>query len=297
MNTAPITWNPAPSRPSLRLPIGSTDTHCHVFGPAACYAFNPASRYTPGDAPREQLFSLHDMLGIERRVIVQAGIHGFDNTVVADAISARPEQTRGIALARADIGRQQLRALSEQGFCGVRFNYMSHLPPGASAQELRALAPLLADEGWQLVIHLEAGLIEDMAPLLAALPVPVVIDHMGRVPADEGLGQEPFRWLMALMEEPHVWVKVSGCERSSSLDYPYADAIPFARALVDAFPDRVLWGTDWPHPNFRAAPPDDGKLVDLLDRIAPDADALNQLLVDNPARLYHFDRPGEAART
>jgi 2-pyrone-4,6-dicarboxylate lactonase len=288
MNTAAITWNPAPSRPRLRLPAGSVDTHCHVFGPAAVFPFDPNSRYLPGDAPKEQLFALHDMLGIDRRVIVQAGVHAFDNSVVADAIAARPVQTRGIALAPPDISAAGIARLSDQGFRGVRYNYISHLSPGASAQELRALGPRLADAGWQLVVHMEASVIEEMAPLLAAMPATVVIDHMGRVPATDGLSQAPFVALIRLMEKPHVWVKVSGCERTSAQDYPYSDAIPFARQLVEAFPDRVLWGTDWPHPNFRADPPDDGKLVDLLAEIAPDEDTLRRLMVTNPQRLYDF---------
>lgn len=288
MNDAPITWHSDPSRPRLRLPAGSADTHCHVFGPAAVFPFNPESRYTPGDAPKERLFALHDMLGIDRRVIVQAGIHGFDNSVVADAIATRPDSTRGIALAPPDIAAGEIARLSGQGFRGIRYNYMSHLPPGASAEELRALAPRMAEAGWHLVIHMEARLVAELAPLLSEMPVPVVIDHMGRIPAADGPDQAPFTALMRLMEHDHVRVKVCGNERASSRPYPHDDATPLARRLVDAFPDRVLWGTDWPHPNFHAAPPDDGKLVDLLADIAPGAGALHRLMVDNPARLYDF---------
>ena len=288
MNTAPITWNPEPSQPRLQLPPGSVDTHCHVFGPAETFPFDPGSRYTPGDAPKERLFALHDMLGIARRVIVQAGVHGFDNSVVADAIAARPGATRGIALAPPDISADKIADLSAQGFRGVRYNYVSHLPPGASPEELHALAPRLADAGWHLVVHMEAGLVEEMVPTLAEMPVPVVVDHMGRVPAADGPGQAPYVALLQLMEREHVWVKVSGSERSSDGDYPYQDATPFARRLDESFPDRVLWGTDWPHPNFRAAPPDDGKLVDLLADISPDAEALHRLMVENPMRLYNF---------
>lgn len=287
MNDAPLTWNTAPSRPVLQLPAGATDCHVHVFGPVARFPYAPESGFKPGDAPKEELFKLHDMLGIDRCVIVQSGCHGHDNAVVADAIAARPGRYLGIALAPPDISDARIRELHGQGFRGVRFNYMAHLAPGASHDELRALAPRLADHGWQLLIHMEAGLIADLAPVLAGLPCPVVIDHMGRIDARLGLDQAPFATLKKLGEHDHIWLKVSGSERASSQDAPYSDATPFAAELVRLYPDRVIWGTDWPHPNFRAAPPDDGALVDTLAAIAPGA-ALQRLMVDNPARLYGF---------
>jgi len=165
---------------------------------------------------------------------------------------------------------------------------MAHLAPGASHDELRALAPRLADHGWQLLIHMEAGLIDDLAPVLADLPCPVVIDHMARIDATQGMDQAPFQTLLRLAEKPHIWVKVSGSERCSGQEPPYADATPFAARLVELFPHRTIWGTDWPHPNFRTAPPDDGLLVDTLKAIAPEPAALQRLLVDNPQRLYAF---------
>lgn len=288
MNTADITWNPAPSRANIVLPKGAADCHCHVFGPTERFPFAPDSCFRPGDAPKEQLFALHDMLGIERCVIVQSGCHGYDNSVVADAIAARPGRYLGIALASAEIGAEEIAAYDAQGFRGLRFNYMSHLAPGASKDQLRALAPRLAEAGWHLLIHMQAGLIEDLAPTLAALPVPVVIDHIGRIDASEGLAQAPFAALMRLAENEHIWIKVSGVERASRQELPWADAVPFACRLVEAFPHRVLWGTDWPHPNYRAAPPDDGQLTNLLTQIAPTPELLRKLLVENPMRLYHF---------
>ncbi|WP_212524079.1 amidohydrolase family protein [Actibacterium sp. MT2.3-13A] len=288
MNDAAITWNPNPSKPRLKLPEGATDTHVHVFGPVSRFPYDPKSGFKPGDAPKEQLFALHDMLGIDRCVIVQSGCHGYDNSAVADAIAARPGTYLGIALAPPDVADEDIQRLKRQGFRGIRFNYMAHLAPGATAEQLRALAPRLADADWQLLVHMEAGLIADMAPVLADLPCPVVIDHMGRVDASLGMDQAPFQHLMRLGEKAHVWIKVSGSERCSTQEPPYADATPFARKLVETFPDRTIWGTDWPHPNYRAAPPDDGILVDLLQDICPDETALRRLLVDNPARLYRF---------
>jgi 2-pyrone-4,6-dicarboxylate lactonase len=288
MNDAPITWHPAPSTPTISLPPGATDAHCHVFGPSARFPFAEESRLKPGDAPKERLFALHDMIGIERCVIVQSAVHGFDNAAAADAIAARPGRYLGIALAPPDISAEAIAALHEQGFRGIRYNYMAHLAPGATMDDLQALAPRLADAGWHLQVHMEAALIEALAPTFAALPVPVVVDHMGRIDASAGPDQAPFAALMRLMKNENIWVKVSGCERASRQDPPYADALPFARRLVESFPDRVLWGTDWPHPNFRAEPPDDGVLVDLLPGIARTGALMRALLVDNPMRLYRF---------
>ena len=271
------------------MPKGATDCHVHVFGPTAVFPYAPTSGFKPGDAPKEQLFALHDMLGIERCVIVQSGCHGYDNAVVADAMAARPGRYLGTALTPPDITTAELKRLYAQGFRAVRFNYMSHLAPGASHDELRALAPRLADQNMHLLIHMEDSLIADLAPVLADLPIPVVVDHMGRFDATKGRDQAPFNALMKLAETENIWVKVSGSERCSRQAPPYADATPFARELVTSFPDRTIWGTDWPHPNYRADPPDDGILVDLLSDICPDDQALERLLVTNPARLYNFD--------
>ncbi|MBP1853422.1 amidohydrolase family protein [Rhizobium halophytocola] len=288
MTTGAQTYVDTPSKPAIKLPAGACDTHCHVFGPLDRFPYAPESKFKPGAAPKERLFALHDMAGIERCVVVQSGCHGFDNAVTADAIAARPGRYLGVALLRPDVSDAEIRRHDAQGFRAIRFNYMGHLAPGATIDELSALAARLGDFGWHLQIHMEAGLIAEMAPVLASLPVPVVIDHMGRVDASLGLDQAPFTALMQLLENDHVWVKVSGCERSSRQDAPYADALPYARKLVETYSERVLWGTDWPHPNFRADPPDDGVLFDLLQAIAPTPALLQALMVDNPMRLYKF---------
>ncbi|MEI4470120.1 amidohydrolase family protein [Frigidibacter sp. MR17.24] len=288
MTDQPLTWHPSPRMTAVTLPRGATDCHCHVFGPQAVFPYAASSGFKPADAPKEALFALHDRMGIERCVIVQSGCHGFDNSVVADAIAARPGRYLGIALAPPDIATEALRRLDAQGFRGLRFNYMSHLAPGADGAALRALAPRLADLGWHLQLHMEAGLIEAMTPDLVDLPVPVVIDHIGRIDASQGRDQPEFEALLRLLDHDHLWCKVSGSERASRAEPPYDDAVPFAREVVERHPDRVVWGTDWPHPNYRAAPPDDGDLFDLLPRIAPGPGQLQALMVDNPARLYGF---------
>jgi 2-pyrone-4,6-dicarboxylate lactonase len=289
MNTAPITYHPAPHKPSFVMPRGACDSHCHVFGPAARFPYARESKLHPGDAPREKLFALHDMIGIDRCVVVQSGVHGFDNAAAADAIAARPGKYLGIALLPADVSDDGILRHHDMGFRGIRFNYMAHLTGGASMNALLRLADRLGRFGWHLQIHMDNELIAEKASGLAKAGVPVVIDHIGRVDASLGMDQEPYNALLELMENEHILVKVSGCERASREDPPYADAVPFARKLVETYPGRVLWGTDWPHPNFRADPPDDGTLVDLIPEIAPTQELQQALLVDNPLRFYGFE--------
>lgn len=289
MTDRQLTWLPEPRPTVAVLPPGATDCHCHVFGPTERFPHDKNSSFKPADAPKEALFALHERMGIERCVVVQSGCHGFDNSAVIDVMQARPKHYLGVALAPARVDDAALDRFAAQGFRGVRFNYMAHLAPGATDDELRALAPRLADRGMHLQLHMEAGLIEKLAPVLAELPVTVVIDHMGRIDASEGLAQAPFQALVRLLEKPHIWCKVSGCERASRQEPPYADGLIFAQRIVESFADRVLWGTDWPHPNYRTDPPDDGDLFDLLPQIAPTVTALQALLVDNPSRLYRFE--------
>jgi 2-pyrone-4,6-dicarboxylate lactonase len=276
----------SPSAPKAALPKGSWDTHCHVFGPQARFAFAPNRKFTPGDAPKEALFALHRTLGITRCVIVQSGVHGLDNAAVINALLAKGGAYRGIALLPLDVGDREIRHLAAVGFCGVRFNFMRHLGEAPPIDDVIRFAHRLADHGWHLQLHFDPSLLADMAPALRRSPVTVVIDHMARVDAALGLEQPHFRQLLALMEDRRFWVKVSGCERISRRPPPYEDAWPFARKLVSEFGDRVLWGTDWPHPNVPPPTPDDGVLADILAEIAPGAQERQALLVDNPERLY-----------
>jgi 2-pyrone-4,6-dicarboxylate lactonase len=278
----------SPSHPTLTLPAGSCDTHCHVFGPQHIFPYAPDARFRPADATKETLFALHAQLGIETCVIVQSGCHGFDNSAVADALAAKNGTYKGVALLPADVDNASLRQHDAQGFCGVRFNFMGHLARAASIDEVVAMGPRLAEIGWHLQLHFESGLIEELAPAMKNSVVPVVIDHMARIDATLGLDQPAFVHLLALMENERFWVKVSGIDRSSRQGPPHADAIEMAATLVARFPERVLWGTDWPHPNHEGPIPDDGVLVDLIERIAPSAAARQALMVDNPQRLYRF---------
>jgi 2-pyrone-4,6-dicarboxylate lactonase len=279
----------SPSRPKLKLPAGACDTHVHVFGPHKIFPFAENRPFTPADAPKERLFALHAMLGIEHCVIVQSTCHGFDNRVVADAIAAKKGDYCGVALVPPAIEDAELERLDSQGFCGVRFNFMNHLGKGPTIEDAIALTPRLAKLGWHLQVHFEAALIDELAPFLKRSAVPVVIDHMGRVDASLGVGQSSFKSLLDLMRNPRFRVKVSGSERISREATPWPDAVPFARKLVAEFGDRCFWGSDWPHPNL-AAIPDDGVLVDLLFEIAPSEKERKALLVDNPRSFYRFGR-------
>ena len=282
-------FHPSPSRPKLKLPAGACDAHVHVFGPHGVFPFSENRPFTPADAPKEKLFALHALLGIEHCVIVQSTCHGFDNAVVADAIAAKNGAYCGVALLPARVEDAELRRLDGLGFRGVRFNFMKHLGKGAGIDEAIGLSARLAKLGWHLQVHFESELIEELTPHLKRSAVPVVIDHMGRVDASLGLDQPAFRSLLDLMDDPRFWVKVSGSERISRKPAPWEDAIPFARKLVREFGERALWGSDWPHPNL-AAVPDDGVLVDLLAEIAPLEKQRQALLVDNPRRFYGFGR-------
>jgi 2-pyrone-4,6-dicarboxylate lactonase len=284
--TPVLTYNPNPCTPTLHLPRLACDSHVHVFGPAARFAYAPTRNFTPVDAPKETLFALHRKLGIGRCVIVQSAVHGFDNRVVEDAIAAGQGHYLGVALVPANVADAELRRLASAGFRAVRFNFMKHLAASAGIDEIVALTHRLKATGLHLQVHFESSLVHSLAEPLARSAVPVVIDHMGRVDAALGPEHADFAALHALLRNPLFHVKVSGIDRIDPHP-PYAQGVALARTLLASYPDRCLWGTDWPHPNHTHVP-DDGVLVDALAGIAPTPQLLEQLLVHNPQRLYRF---------
>ncbi len=286
MNSNYMPFHPSPKKPDIALPPGACDAHCHVFGPAARFPFAPERTYTPVDAPKEKIFELHKMLGFERAVLVQASCHGKNNDAMLDAIAASEGRYRGIAMVNADVGEAELRRLHEGGVRGVRFNFVSHLGKDVDFGAMRTVVEKVKPLGWHAVVYFDADRLETLAPILKEFELPMIIDHMGRVDAGQGLEQPAFEMLVDLLADERFWVKLCGLERITRAGPPFADAVPFARTLVEKFPDRVLWGTDWPHPNMKTHMPDDGALVDLLAQIAPDAENLRKLVVDNPTRLY-----------
>jgi 2-pyrone-4,6-dicarboxylate lactonase len=272
-------------RPRFKLPPGACDAHNHVFGPAAKFPYAPDRHYTPEDAPKEALAALHALLGIERAVIVQASCHGKDNRAMLDAIADAPDKRRGVAFVDDSLTEKDLAALDRGGIRGVRFNFVRHLGGTPDMDVFHRVIDRIKGLGWHVVLHMDAPDIVPLTDMMKQLPLPFVIDHMGRVDAAAGTGQPAFRALIELAQRENCWIKVCGAERISLP--PYAAAVPIARALVEAIPDRVLWGTDFPHPNLKHEA-DEADLVDLVPQFAVTADARQMLLVDNPARLYGF---------
>lgn len=286
-----LPFHPNPSRPAYRPPAGAVDAHCHVFGPGDVFPYAPERKYTPCDAPKEKLFALRDFLGFSRNVIVQATCHGSDNRALVDALKASNGMARGVATVGPDITRAELDDLHAAGVRGVRFNFIKRLVDFTPREVLSAVAAKVAPLGWHVVVYFEAVDLPDLEPFFTSLPTDVAVDHMGRPDVALGVDHPQFQRFIRFMDEnPDVWSKVSCPERLSLAGPPYDDVVPYARAIVERFPDRVLWGTDWPHPNVKPLMPDDGVLVDVIPKIAVTEELRRKLLVDNPMRLYWGDR-------
>ena len=290
-----LDFYPNPSKPRLTLPAGAVDAHCHVFGPGDVFPYAPERKYTPCDASKQQLFALRDHLGFARNVIVQATCHGADNRALVDALQSAGKLARGVATVKRDISHEELQRLHEAGVRGVRFNFVKRLVDFTPKEELLEIADKIAPLGWHIVVYFEAADLPELWDFFTHLPTTVVVDHMGRPDVSKPVGGEEFELFVKLMaEHPNIWSKLSCPERLSLTgpkalngeQYAYTDVVPFARRLMQQFPDRVLFGTDWPHPNLKDHMPDDGLLVDYLAQIATTPQELQQILVDNPMRLY-----------
>jgi len=290
-----LDWYAGPSTPRFRVPPGSVDAHCHVFGPGDQFPYAPERKYTPCDAGKTQLFALRDHLGFARNVVVQATCHGADNRAMVDACVASQGRARGVATVRRSVTDAELEQMHAAGVRGVRFNFVRRLVDFTPKDELLEIASRIKPLGWHVVIYFEAVDLPELWSFFTALPTTVVVDHMGRpdvaLPVD---GPEFALFLKFMHQHPNVWSKVSCPERLSVIgpralggeQAAYRDVVPFARRVVETFPDRVLWGTDWPHPNLKDHMPDDGGLVDFIPHIAVTAELQRKLLVDNPMRLY-----------
>jgi 2-pyrone-4,6-dicarboxylate lactonase len=290
-----LDWYQNPSKPTFKLPKGAVDTHCHVFGPGHEFPFAPERKYTPCDASKEQLFALRDHLGFDKNVIVGASCHGTDNRALVDALIHSQGKARGIATVGRNMTDAELNGLHEAGVRGVRFNFIKRLVDFTPKDELMEVAARIAPLGWHIVVYFEAVDLPELWSFFTQLPTIVVVDHMGRPNVSKGVNGPEFGLLIRLLSEhENIWTKVTCPERLSMQGpkaihgelKPYQDVIPFGRLLVERFPDRVLSGTDWPHPNLTDHMPDDGLLVDWIPHIAPTFELQHQLLVDNPNRLY-----------
>ncbi len=290
-----LDWYAGPSKPRFQLPSGAVDAHCHVFGPGAQFPYAPERKYTPCDASKEQLFALRDHLGFDKNVIVQATCHGSDNRALVDALRVSSGKARGVATVSRDVTDAQLQELHAAGVRGTRFNFVRRLADFTPREVLLEIATRIAPLGWHVVVYFEAQDLPELYGFFTALPTTVVVDHMGRPDVGKPVDGPEFGLFVKMMREhANIWSKVS-CPERLSLTGPHAlngeqgayqDVVPFAKRLVESFPDRVLWGTDWPHPNLKDHMPDDGLLVDFIPHIAATPELQHKLLVDNPNRLY-----------
>lgn len=288
-------WHAAPSKPRFTPPPGAVDAHCHVFGPQARFPFSARAKYLPADAGPEMLFALRDHLGFSRNVIVQASCHGTDNSATLDAIARSGDRARGVAVVDPAISDGELAALHEGGIRGIRFNFLKRLVDNAPKDRFLEVAARLP-AGWHVVVYFEADILAELRPFLDAIPVPLVIDHMGRPDVSQGPDGPDMRALRALLDSrPDIHFKPTCPDRLDAIKEggqgdPWDDFAAAVAPLVADYPDRCIWGTDWPHPNMQDEIPDDGHLVDMIPRIAPTAELQRKLLVDNPDRLYWADR-------
>ncbi|MDI1275405.1 amidohydrolase family protein [Polaromonas sp.] len=290
-----LDWYDGPATPRFKLPPGAVDAHCHVFGPGAQFPYAPERKYTPCDASRDQLFALRDHLGFDKNVIVQATCHGSDNRALVDALRHSDNRARGVATVKRDVSDAELQDMHEAGVRGTRFNFVRRLADFTPREVLLEIANRIAPLGWHVVVYFEAQDLPELYDFFTALPTTVVVDHMGRPDVSKPVDGPEFELFVKMMREhDNIWSKVSCPERLSVSGPPalngeqnaYRDVVPFARRLVETFSDRVLWGTDWPHPNLKNHMPDDGLLVDYIPHIAPTPALQQKLLVDNPTRLY-----------
>ncbi|HLY58271.1 MAG TPA: amidohydrolase family protein [Stellaceae bacterium] len=288
MDTDYIPFHPNPSKPRFVPPAGAVDAHCHVFGPADRFPYAPERKYTPVDAPKETLFALRDFLGFERNVIVQASCHGTDNRALIDALQAAGDRARGVAtVSVTSRDEPPLEEMDEAGVRAIRFNFLKRLADEAPMAAYEGAAHMVGKLGWHIVVYFEAHDLARLTPFLERIETEIVIDHMGTPNIANGVDHPDFQAFIRLMEDrDNIYTKVSCPERLSLTGPPYDDVVPFARTLVERFPDRVLWGTDWPHPNMRTHAPDDGVLTDMIPKIAPTPELQQALLVDNPMWLY-----------
>ena len=290
-----LDWYTGPSQPRFKLPAGAVDAHCHVFGPGNVFPYAPERKYTPCDASKEQLFALRDHLGFDKNVIVQATCHGSDNRALVDALQASNGNARGVATVNRNVTDAELQEMLAAGVRGTRFNFVKRLADFTPSEVLLEIANRIAPLGWHVVIYFEAVDLPELYDFFTALPTTVVVDHMGRPDVTKPVDGPEFELFVKMMREhSNIWSKVSCPERLSvsgpkalnGEQHAYADVIPFAKRLVETFPDRVLWGTDWPHPNLKDHMPDDGLLVDFIPQIATTPELQQKLLVDYPTRLY-----------
>ncbi len=285
--------NREPRQPDLKAPPGTCDCHAHIFGPVSRYPYSPERLFTPPDATLEDYQEVLARLGIERAVLVTPSVYGHDNERQLDTLNTMQGRWRGVAVVPTDVPESELDQLHRAGFRGVRVNLFAK--SGLGLDDLEAMAARIAGRKWHIQLHVDARDLEPLAPRLLKLPVDVVFDHLGHVPASAGVKHPGFQTLLGLMHKGKFWAKLSAPYRLSEQTFPYPDVTPFARALVEAAPERLVWATDWPHPavpGYMPASfvmPNDADLLDVLGHWTDSTAIQQQILVENPGKLYDFD--------
>ncbi|NQY24016.1 MAG: amidohydrolase family protein [Campylobacteraceae bacterium] len=274
--------------PKYKTMKNACDAHCHVFGPREIFPYSQKASYWPPDTSEEQLRKMHDTIGIQRAVLVQASCHGTDNSAMLDAISKNPARYKGVCIADGSFTKEDFKYLDDNGVKGVRFNFVQHLGGAPDLIMMEEVIKKVIPLGWHLVIHVNAEDIITYADFFEKFDLPIIVDHMGRVPTNKGVEQKAYQILCEFMKKPNWWVKISGAERIA-VSPPFYDAIVYAQGLVAIASDRILWGTDCPHPNIKEHMPNDADLLDLFPLMVPDLKLQKQILVDNPARLYGWE--------
>lgn len=276
--------------PLFKTPKNACDAHCHIFGPHNLFPYSTNASYWPPDAPLENLQKMHKKIGISRAVLVQASCHGKDNSAIIDAIKKSNGKYKGVCMADDSFSDEDFKYLNDNGIKGIRFNFVAHLGGAPDLLMMEEIIKKITPFNWHLVIHVNGEDIIKYASFFEKFDLNIVIDHMARVSASKGVSQEAYKILLNFMNKENFWVKISGAERISSTCPPFYDAIPYAQGLIQVAPDRILWGTDYPHPNIKEHMPNDADLLDLIPVITNDEKLQNKILVENPARLYGFDK-------
>lgn len=282
--------DPNPKMPQLKAPLGACDTHCHIFGPPNIFPYSEKRRYTPPAAPVEHYLMVLDAIGVDRGIVVQPNAHATDNRVSIDAIARSGGRLMGVGRIDDETTDEELADMDAGGIRGIRFEFVRGRPGSSDLPLFDRMIERIRPLGWHVELHVDPDVLVELEAWFRALDVVAVVDHFARIKTSDGIDQPGFKLLLELMERENYWTKISGADERTASPWPYPEVVPFAHALIEVAPDRLIWGTNWPHSNLfeLGVTPNDGLLLDLMLDFAPDEGIRNRILVDNPARLFGF---------